>query len=50
VVFGKECDVRLLNELLEVSVSCDDTIVLSAGKLRKLWDSLSELDISLYER
>jgi hypothetical protein len=24
--------------------------VVSAGKLRKLWDSLSELRISLYER
>jgi hypothetical protein len=28
----------------------DDTIVVSAGKLRKLWDSLSELRSSLCER
>jgi hypothetical protein len=40
------CDVHLLNELLET----DDTIVVSAGKLRKLWDFPSELRSSLYER
>jgi hypothetical protein len=40
------CDVYLLNELLET----DDAIVVSAGKLRKLWDSLSELRSSLFER
>ena len=28
----------------------DDAIVVSAGKLRKLWDSLSELRSSLCER
>ena len=28
----------------------DDAIVVSAGKLRKLWDSLSKLRISLCER
>jgi hypothetical protein len=28
----------------------DDAIVVSAGKLRKLWDSLSELHSSLFER
>jgi hypothetical protein len=28
----------------------DDAIVVSAGKLRKLWDSLGELRSSLYER
>jgi hypothetical protein len=39
------CDAHLLNELLEM----DDAIVVSAGKLRKLWDSLSELRSSLYE-
>jgi hypothetical protein len=44
------CDVHLLNELLETDVPCDDTIVVSAGKLRKLWDSLSELRSSLCER
>jgi hypothetical protein len=33
------CDAHLLNEFLET----DDAIVVSAGKLRKLWDSLSEL-------
>jgi hypothetical protein len=31
-------------------VPWDDAIVVSAGKLRKLWDSLSELPISLCER
>ena len=36
------CDVHLLNELLETDVTWDDAIVVSAGKLRKLWDSLSE--------
>jgi hypothetical protein len=30
--------------------SCDDTIVVSAGKMRELWDSLSELRSSLSER
>jgi hypothetical protein len=32
-------DAHLLNKLLET----DDVIVVPAGKLRKLWDSLSEL-------
>jgi hypothetical protein len=36
----------VLNELLEM----DDAIVVSAGKLRKLWDSLSELHGSLCQR
>jgi len=44
------CDAHLLNELLETDVPSDDTIVVSAGKLRKLWDSLSELRSSLCER
>jgi len=44
------CDVHLLNELLGTDVPRDDAIVVSAGKLRKLWDSLSELRSSLYER
>ena len=44
------CDARLLNELLETDVPSDDTIVVWAGKLRKLWDSLSELRSSLCER
>jgi hypothetical protein len=35
------CDVHLLNELLETDVPCDDAIVVLAGKLRKLWHSLS---------
>jgi hypothetical protein len=30
------CAARLLNELLETDVPCDDAIVVSAGKLRKL--------------
>ena len=44
------CDVHLLNELLETDVPGDDAIVVSAGKLRRLWDSLSELRSSLFER
>jgi hypothetical protein len=44
------CDAYLLNELLETVVSWDDAIVVSAGKLRKLWDSLSELHSSVCER
>jgi hypothetical protein len=40
------CDGHLLNELLET----DDVIVLSAGKLRKIWDSVSELRSSVCER
>jgi hypothetical protein len=44
------CDVHLLNELLETDVPSDDAIVVSAGKLRKLWDSLSELHSSVCER
>jgi hypothetical protein len=31
-------------------VPCDDVIVVPAGKLRKLWDSLSELRSSVCER
>ena len=41
------CDVHLLNELLETDVPWDEAIVVSAGKLRKLWDSLSELRSSV---
>jgi len=44
------CDVHLLNELLETDVPWDDAIVVWAGKLRKLWDSLSEMRSSLCER
>jgi hypothetical protein len=44
------CDVHLLNELLETDVSWDYAIVVSAVKLRKLWDSLSELHSSVCER
>jgi hypothetical protein len=44
------CNAHLLNELLETDVPWDDDIVVSAGKLRKLWDSLSELRSSLCER
>jgi cobalamin biosynthesis protein CbiD len=51
VVFEKElsCDVHLLNVFLETDVA-DYAIVVSAGKLRKLGDSLSELHSSLCER
>jgi hypothetical protein len=41
------CDADLLNELLETDVPRDDAIVVSAGKLRKLWDSLSVLCVFL---
>jgi len=44
------CDAHHLNELLETDVPWDDAIVVSAGKLRKLWDSLSEMRSSLCER
>ena len=44
------CDAHLLNEWLETEVPRDDAIALSAGKLRKLWGSLSELRSSLCER
>ena len=44
------CDAPPLNELLETDVPWDDAIVVWAGKLRKLWDSLSELRSSLRER
>jgi hypothetical protein len=44
------CDAHLLHSLLETDVPWDDAIVVSAGKLRKLWDSLSELRSSLCER
>jgi len=43
------CDVHLLNELLETDVPWDDAIVVWAGKLRKLWNSLSELRSSVCE-
>jgi len=44
------CGAHLLNELLETDVPLDDAIVVWAGKLRKLWGSLSELCSSLCER
>jgi hypothetical protein len=44
------CDSDLLKELLETDVPWDDAILVSAGKLRKLWDSLRELCSSVYER
>ena len=54
MVFEKEycisCDAHLLNELLETDVPWDDAIVVSAGKLRKLWHSSSELRSSLCDR
>ena len=43
------CGGHLLNELLETDVAWDGAIVVSAGKLRKLWDSLSELLSSVCE-
>jgi len=44
------CDADLLNELIETDVPWDDAIVVSAGKVRKLWNSLSELRSSVCER
>jgi len=44
------CDADLLNELLEKDVRWDDALVVLAGKLRNLLDSLSELRSSLCER
>jgi hypothetical protein len=44
------CYAHLLNELLETDVPWDDAIIVSAGKLRKLWDSLSDLRSSLCEK
>jgi hypothetical protein len=44
------CDAHLLNELQEADVPWDDAIVMSAGKLRQLCGSLSELSSSLRER
>ena len=40
----------MLNELLETDVPWDDDVVMWAGKLRKLRDSLSELRSSVCER
>jgi hypothetical protein len=45
-----QCDAHLLSELLETDVPLDDAIVVSAGKLREMWVSLSELRSSLCER
>ena len=44
------CDVHLLNGVLETDVPWDGAIVVWAGKLRELWDSLSELRSSVCER
>ena len=44
------CDVHLLKEWLETDVEDYINYLVSAGKLRKLWDSLSELRSSLCER
>jgi len=44
------CDDHLLNELLETDVPLDDAIVVSASKLRKVWNSLSELRSSVCEK
>ena len=44
------CDAHLVNELLQTEVPLDDSIVVSAGKLRKLWDSLRELRSSVCDR
>ena len=43
-------DINLLNGLLETDVPWDDTIVVSAGELRKLWHFLCEVRSSLCER
>ena len=43
------CDAHLRDELLKKDMPGHDAIVVSAGKLRKLWDFLSELRSSLCE-
>jgi len=43
------CDAHLLHELLEADVLSDDAIVVTSGKMRKQWDSLSELRSFLCE-
>ena len=43
------CDAHLLNELLETDVPSDEAILVSAGKLRKLWDALNELGSTVCE-
>ena len=48
--YPSEKEYIMLNELLETDMPCDDAIVVSAGKLRKLWHWLSELHSSLCER
>ena len=52
MVFEKEYIVRcwFAEWIARNWVPGDDAIVMSAGKLRKLWDSLSELRSSLCER
>jgi hypothetical protein len=51
------CVAHLFNELLEMDVEnyinylrMNDAIVVSVGKMRKLWDSVSELHSSVCER
>jgi len=44
------CVAHLLNGLLETGVSWDYAIVVSAGRVRKLWDSPSEVGSSICER
>ena len=44
------CGAHLLNKSLETDVPWDYVIVVSAGRLRKRWDSLSELRSSLSEK
>jgi len=43
-------DAYVLNELMKTYKPWDDAIVVSASKLRKVWDSVSELRSSLCER
>jgi len=51
VVFENEYIMRCSSaEWLETDVPWHDAIVVLAGKQRKLWDYLSELRSSLYER
>jgi hypothetical protein len=55
VVFEKDCIMRSSSEEWIATngwrwLPWDDAVVVSAGKLRKLWDSLSELRSSLCER
>jgi hypothetical protein len=47
--YPEPAPITFINFFCQLSVLWDDAIAVSVGKLRKLWDSLSELRSSLYE-